>query len=294
VTTISAEIVADTLSAGGARLTTMKLCYPRFIHAEFMTHRALSRNASSSRAIPIAKMIDGVEADMAEPVEWGRNQAGMQARELLDDTDRKAAQALWRGAGRAAVRASRDLAATGVHKQIANRVTEPWQHISVVVTASDWDNFFALRCHEDADPTMAELAWAMAHALHAGRPQPAKPESWCHLPFVTDGEKLTLDEASQIEASVARCARVSYRNHDGSYPVLEKDRELASQLRASGHWSPFEHQGMPLPSQGIRSGNFRGWLQYRQTFSTQCVEAWDYDRALQRWAVAGRRVPGLR
>lgn len=287
--TITADIVADTLSAAGARLTTFKLSYPRFIHAEFMTHRALSRNASSSRAIPIAKMIESVEVDMAEPSAWGRNQPGMQARQELDDTDRKAAQGLWRGAGRAAVKASRELAATGVHKQIANRVTEPWQHMSVVATASDWDNFFVLRCHEDADPTMAELAWAMAHAYFSSSPAPAKPESWCHLPFVTPGERATLTEVLLLEASVARCARVSYRNHDGSFPVLDRDVELADSLRASGHWSPFEHQGFPLTERGLRSGNFRGWLQFRQTFSTQCAERFDYDAA-----VARRRAAGLR
>lgn len=292
--TIAAEIVADTLSAAGARLTTFKLSYPRFIHAELMTHRALSRNASSSRAIPVASMIEGVEADMAEPCAWGRNRPGMQARQDLDDTDRKAAQGLWRGAGRDAVRASRELAATGVHKQIANRVTEPWQHMSVVASASDWDNFFALRCHEDADPTMAELAWTMAHAYFNARPRPARDGTWCHLPFVTDGERVTLSEALLLEASVARCARVSYRNHDGSFPVLDRDVALASGLRASGHWSPFEHQGFPLPERGLRSGNFRGWLQFRQTFATQCAERFDYDAEITRLGVAGRRVPGLR
>ncbi len=292
--TISADIVADTLSSAGARLTTFKLSYPRFIHAEFMTHRALSRNASSSRAIPIAKMIDGVETDMAEPSSWGRNQAGMQARQELDDIDRRAAQGLWRGAGRAAAKASREIAATGAHKQIANRVTEPWQHMSVVCTASDFDNFFTLRCHDDADPTMAELAWAMAHVYFNSCPVSARPESWCHLPFVTAGEREELGEAMLLDVSAARCARVSYRNHDGSSPVLEKDVALATGLRASGHWSPFEHQGLPFTEHMIRSGNFRGWLQYRQTFSSQCAERFNYQAELERLAVAGRRVPGLR
>lgn len=231
---------------------------------------------------------------MAEPSAWGRNQPGMQARQDLDDTERRAAQALWRGAGRAAVKASRELAETGVHKQIANRVTEPWQHMSVVATASDWDNFFVLRCHDDADPTMAELAWTMAHAYFRATPVPARADTWCHLPFVTPGELATLSETLLLEASVARCARVSYRNHDGSFPILDRDVKLADDLRASGHWSPFEHQGFPFTNREVRSGNFRGWMQFRQTFSTQCATRFDYASAVEKLAVAGRRVPGLR
>jgi thymidylate synthase ThyX len=290
---ISAEIVEDTISDDRVRLTTFKLVYPSIVHPELLTHKALSRSVSSNRAIPIAKMIDSIEADMAEPVEWGKNMPGMQARELLDETDKKAAMAIWRTAGRQAVKHSRDLAATGAHKQIANRVTMPWQHVSVVLTATDYDNFFALRCHEDADPTMAELAWSMAHTYYNSCPVPARPMAWCHLPFVSAGERATLSEGILLQASVARCARVSYRNHDGSFPILDKDIELARDLQASGHWSPFEHQGMPAAA-GSRSGNFRGWAQFRQTFDKQCIKNFDYDAAMSKLTESGKRIPGLK
>lgn len=291
---ISAEIVEDSVNADGHRLTTMKLCYPRFIHAEFMTHRVFSRNASSSRAVPVQRVLTAVDDEMAEPVAWGRNQPGMQSRVPLDDNDRKAAQAVWRIAGRNAIRASQHLSEIGCHKQIANRVTEPWQKIDVVVTASEWDNFFALRCHPDADPTMAELAWTMAHVYYRDpRPRQCHGDRWLHLPFVGEEERSSsVDERILLSASVARCARVSYRNHDGSSVDIEKDVKLAEDLRESGHWSPFEHQAMASP--GTRSGNFRGWIQYRQTFGTLSTSRFNYREEIQKLSVAGRRVPGLR
>lgn len=290
---ISAEIIEDTVSADSVRLTTFKLVYPSIVHPELLTHKALSRSVSSNRDIPVWEMIDSVEADMAEPVEWGKNMPGMQSRELLDDTDRKAAQAIWRSAGRQAVRHSRDLAAIGVNKQIANRVTMPWQHVSVVLTATDYDNFFSLRCHEDADQTMSDVAWAMAHAYYNACPTAARDLTWCHLPFVTSGERATLSEDVLLQASVARCARVSYKNHDGGFPILDKDVQLAGDLQASGHWSPFEHQGKPAAA-GTRSGNFRGWTQFRQTFDKQCVKIFDYDAAMSKLAESGKRIPGLK
>jgi thymidylate synthase ThyX len=287
---ITAQIVEDTLSSAGVRLTTFSLRYPRFIHAEFMTHRVFSRNASSSRAIPVGKTADEVLNDMAEPVSWGKNQAGMQARQELSDIDRAAAQAHWRIAGRDMARVSRDLAETGAHKQIANRVSEPWQHICVVVTATDFDNFFLQRCHRDADPTMQELAWAMAHRYYAAVPKPAS-DGWCHLPFVSAAERLTLPPEQLLSVSVARCARVSYKNHDGSFPVVEKDIQLATDLATQGHWSPFEHQAFPLSDSNERSGNFRGWRQYRQLVMPP-PKRFDYLEAVGALQEANLRVPG--
>ena len=81
---INAKIVADSMSPEGVRLTTLQLRYPRFILAEFNTHRVFSRNSSSSRAIPVKKMLEQVQTDPAMPVWWGKNQPGMQAREELE------------------------------------------------------------------------------------------------------------------------------------------------------------------------------------------------------------------
>lgn len=293
MTTIKAEIVEDSVAPCGVRLATLTLVYPRFVHSELMTHRVFSRNASSSRAIPIQRMIDSVEADPAEPVEWGRNKAGMQAGEPLDDVDRIAAEAVWRQLGRRAARASRHLADIGVHKQVANRVTEPWQHMHVIVTATDWDNFLHLRCHPDADPTMAELAWTIAKALHVGRPVTRQLGEW-HLPFVTEEERSRFADHERdtlARVSAARCARVSYRNHDGTAPVVQKDLELADRLMESGHWSPTEHQAYALGDASAVSGNFRGWMQHRQLHLSQYGVRFDLQAALRRWRDAGRPLP---
>ena len=153
--TITAKIIADSISPAGARLTTLQLRYPRFIHAEFMTHRMFSRNASSSRAIPVERLIQDVLDDPAMPVFWGKNQPGMQAREdhhalvggegvsgydhFDDSITREAAWLISRGI---AIQHAREFAKAGYHKQIVNRLLEPFSHINVVVTATEWENFF--------------------------------------------------------------------------------------------------------------------------------------------------------
>jgi hypothetical protein len=68
---ITAKVIADSIADGCPRLITLQLRYPRFIHSEFMTHRAFSRNASSSRAIPVERLIQDVIDDPAMPVYWG-------------------------------------------------------------------------------------------------------------------------------------------------------------------------------------------------------------------------------
>lgn len=285
---VSAEIVADSIAPSGSRLTTFKLSYPRFVHAEFMTHRAVSRNASSSRAIPVARVLDELEARPVTPWHWGRNAAGMQAREALDAGTRRACTAVWRLAARAAAKASREMMEFGLHKQIANRVTEPFQRMSVVASATDWENFFALRCHPDAEPHIRDLAWAMADAYYVGsRPRAVVDGDW-HLPFVDDDERAELGASTCVRLSVARCARVSYKNHDGSAPELERDLALYDRLVRDdggpwepGHMSPTEHQAQAL-SDMTASGNFRGWRQYRKTLPRENM-TFDYEWARSHW-----------
>ena len=144
---ISAKVIQDSISEAGIRICTMELIYPRFIHSEFMTHRVFSRNAASSRAIPIEKMIETIENNPAMPIHWGKNQAGMQAKEELDTHELWQAQQIWLSAAKDAIAHSRNMANLGVHKQITNRITEPFQWMKVVVTATDWENFFWLRDH---------------------------------------------------------------------------------------------------------------------------------------------------
>ncbi len=270
--TITATIIADSISLEGSRLTTMSLRYPRFIHAEFMTHRVFSRNASSSRAIPVERMIRDVMEDPATPVHWGANQKGMQASEECDNLvflndEEKKPEAAWRWARIQAIQAARAFSEAGYHKQVVNRLLEPFGHISVVVTATEWDNFFALRCHPDAEPNIQVLARAIRQEMDHSHPRTLRPGHW-HLPYLTADEAVSLwgtctpRELALISA--ARCARVSYLNHDGSSPDVDKDLALAHTLEASGHMSPFEHQAYASSDPRDGWGNFKGWAQFRK------------------------------
>ena len=273
--TITAKVVAHSRAADAPDLITLQLRYPRFIHAEFMTHRVFSRNASSSRAIPIERMIQDVIDDPAMPVAWGSNKPGMQAGADLGEAEVREAKQIWLLARNLAVDQARNMVGLNAHKQIVNRLLEPFGHISVVVTATEWDNFFDLRCHPDADPTMRALAEAMRDAIAAS--DAVSLNQW-HLPYVSQKERweagvfhsVPYDADEQFShlamISAARCARVSYLNHDGSSPDIEKDLTLAKRLLESKHMSPFEHQAKVGADRlcGHLWGNFTGWDQHRK------------------------------
>ena len=278
MTTISAEsVLASALAAdptGRNRIDTLLLRYPRWIHSEFMTHRAFSRNASSSRAIPVERLIQSAIDDPAVPLHWGGNQKGMQAGEEIDTYvdikkplalpdlkggadldwwfDRMAPEAAWLMARDQAVTMARGFADAGYHKQLVNRLLEPFTHITVVVTATDWDNFIQLRNHPDAEPHMQLLAQAIMKARGEAVVQRLRPNEW-HLPFVnvTDEDGLqnyallsgqALENAQKL--SVARCASTSYRTVEGFDMTMERARALFDRLAHATppHASPFEHQ----------------------------------------------------
>lgn len=298
---ISATVIADSI-ANGVRLTTLELYYPRFIHAEFLTHRQFSRNASSSRAIPVKRMLEQVENNPAMPIHWGKNQPGMQAREECNEAldlrdwddlrDEPTREEAWREAAHAAHRVSLEFSRVGYHKQIANRLTEPFQFIKVVVTAAEYDNFFALRLHEASQPEIHELARVMKGAMCQSEPE-ERSVGEHHLPYIKDGEWHKYDwnpftSTDAIKCSVARCARVSYNNHDGSNCDVESDIRLYDQLLEAGHMSPFEHVASPMRMTqedgrtkwdngtthcdgdgSLWSGNFRGFIQHRQTLGNK-------------------------
>lgn len=260
---ISARIIADSVSTSGSRLTTFVLRYPRFIHAEFMTHRTLSRNAASSRAIPVNKFIKDVLTTPAVPVYWGSNKPGMQAGDELVGWRLNLSKALWVLSGVAMCGVAKMFEWIGLHKQIANRILEPWFYIEVVCTGTDFGNLYNLRAHKDAQPEFRELALQMIEAQKESQPKLLESGQW-HLPFITPFELDTYGEERCRRMSVARCARVSYKNHDGSAPDLEKDLKLWKKLLDSGHVSPFEHQASPMLGPYEVSGNFHGWSQYRK------------------------------
>lgn len=261
---ISARIICDSISLDGQRLITMVLRYPRFIHAEFMTHRMLSRNVASSRAIPVKKYLKQVWSNPAMPVWWGANQPGMQAKRELAGWRKWLAIKLWVLAGWTMCGFAKLFELIGLHKQVANRILEPWVWVETVCTATDYDNLFWLRDHPEAQPEFGVLAAKMVEALNNSTPVKLKFGEW-HLPFVLPEELLANSLIDCIKFSVARCARVSFLNHDGTNPNHEKDLKLWNQLISSGHVSPFEHQATPnADGRHLMSGNFRGWIQNRK------------------------------
>lgn len=278
---ISAEVICDSVSEQDKRLTTFKLRYPKFIHGEFMTHRVISRNASSSRAIPTTKLLEEVRSNelRAGPVFWGKNQPGMQAAEELEGIDLIQAKNIWADAALFAADQAERMLKRGAHKQIVNRLLEPFSHINVVATATEWDNFFGLRLHKDAQPEMRALAIGMWEAIKASTPQDLKLDEW-HLPFTDDA---AFDDAAYedrfnkaVKVSIARCARVSYETFEtGKRSTVEDDIKLYERLATSGHWSPFEHQATPDRYDNPKAmqkfwrkpylhGNLVGWIQKRK------------------------------
>lgn len=292
---ISAKVIADSVSMEDVRLTTMELVYPRFIHAELMTHRVFSRNASSSRAIPVKRMLQMIRENPAVPFSWRMNQPGMQGYEHASIEVATQGQALWLEAMENAISTAEKLDALGLHKQIVNRVTEPFAHIKVVLTSVYWENWNHLRNSHYADPTIEALAIAIWEAREASEPDQLTHGEW-HLPYVTleeyeqyyqtallfNGPDIADYVATEVakKVSTARCARVSYNNFDGKRAPIEKEFDLYDKLVGSHprHASPAEHQATPdarvwFPGSDQeterwcnpeRHGNLHGWIQHRK------------------------------
>lgn len=279
------KVIADSISSeSGERITTLQLMYWRAIHGEFMTHRAFSRNASSSRAVPVMKTIMQVLKDPAGPIHWGQNRPGMQAKTELQGWRENVAKGLWRSAGVVAAGFAWGMVKVGLHKQVANRILEPWQYIHTVVTATDWENFFELRLDSDAQPEFRELAEQIKTALDNSTPVELRPGEW-HLPYVTIADRdyvrtFAVDEKDVWNilknVSAARCCRVSFVKHDGNAAKVEEDLALCGKLVGARplHASPFEHQATPDQCFDVYSysrwgspdlhGNLTGWIQNRK------------------------------
>lgn len=264
-TNITAKVVCDSISEQGNRITTFELEYNRYIHGELLTNRMFSRNCSSSRAIPIKKMIEYTQNNMAMPLYYGSAKSGMQAGEELGST--WLPKLLWKSGFYVSKNIVKAMDKLKLHKQIPNRLLEPWQMIKVVVTATDFDNFFNLRIEGAAQPEIAMLAHKMYQAREDSKPKLLK-EGQYHLPYVDTyemGEKpitgiindddqyyfsqddaskeLTLGEA--IRMSAASCAAQSYRTESMTlekankiFDMLVKDKTL--------HASPFENIATPI------------------------------------------------
>lgn len=313
---ISATIIAHSKSGvEGSEIITYELEYHRYIHGELMTHRLFSRNAASSRAIPVAKMIELVKNSPAVPVHWGKNQSGMQAKEEVGNwKDFGQGEYQWLGASVHAVERAATLTEQGYHKQIVNRLLEPFQMIKVVVTATEWDNFFWLRFHDKAQPEIYELARCMLAAKKRSVPEVLNVGEW-HTPYVghvrtedglqyvvedSDGQGfyVSLDKALHVSASC--CAQVSYRKTDNS---LEKGEKVWQMLTTDDrlHGSPMEHQATPMDLPKMVTGkvdcmrdgythcdkdgnfwsnNLKGWIQHRALIPNNNCTSFDYTQEI--------------
>ncbi len=300
---ISATVIADSISIYGHRMITLELEYPRFILAELNTHRMLSKNSASSRAIPLASMHKQIEDNMATPVYWGKNQPGMQAKEEFTGSDLSYAKYLWEKAIKSSIEFAKQMGEMGLHKQVANRVTEAGMMMKTIISGTEWANLLHLRDHPDAQPEFAALAKCIRMVMEESRPTHLYTNEW-HVPYITLyrasygqhlqyydnlGNELTVEEARIISASC--CAQVSYRKNDDS---LEKAVKIYKQLIEStpAHASPVEHQATPIDidstapyepetwqkgvthvsaNEDLWSGNLRGWIQFRKLIPNEAA-----------------------
>ena len=303
------KIIAHSVSDRDIPLITIHARYWRGIHAEVMTHRVFSRNARSSRAVPVARMLEEIKNDPFVPRHWGKNQKGMQATEecntTIDMVDTASCdkygycsrEDAWLEARDRAVEIATAFMNAGYHKQIANRLLEPFMWIDTLITATDWANFMALRDHKDAEPHIRDLAQAIKEAISWSEPKKLSFGDW-HLPYVSreeiakwagedpDGADMgqTINLAKKVSA--ARCARISYKPFDGDGSVSSELRRY-NQLVENWpvHASPIEHQATPdiwdIRKRGWMGKayhrNFRGWLQYRGFVENETV--WDDNHA---------------
>jgi len=296
---INSKIIADSISSCGKRITTFELQYPRFIHSEVMTHSLLAKNSSSSRAVPVKKMLEIVRNNPASPIHWGKNQSGMVSAGELEGDALEAVKLNWFESAKHATSFSEAMSELGCHKEVSNRITEPYQWMKVILTGTEFENFFWLRDADDAQPEIASLARHMRKAREENEPVLLYPGEW-HLPYITtyrgeycewpdyidplSGESLSLETARTV--SMARCAAVSYRTEDIG---LEKAQDIYTKLFSGQkvHASPAMHQATPMEdlatitkkleymfeAEGVThldrygalwSGNLQGWIQYRQ------------------------------
>ena len=309
------KVIADSINPSGQRITSLELTYPRFIHAEIMTHRDRARNAASSRAIPWPTMMERIMDNPVIPIKWGMEQGGMQEGDELPEPLQALAREIWLNARDQMVKAADALHNIGktyysqwdsppedesdkadkddaeqwkdlkIHKSLPNRLTEPWMFITVIMTATNWKNFFRLRHHPEAEVHFQLLAVMCKEAMD-NTPIPLDHGQW-HRPYITQEEQVdsipkwlgksmtSFDDTYRVMAkiSTARCARTSYLTQDGKRD-FEKDLGLFERLckgSGFGHWSPHEHPSQSAPA-SVRSGPYRGWIQYRKFFDNECAD----------------------
>lgn len=310
---IRAAVLAHSVSAvSGKQIVSFLIDFPRFILAEVNTHRIFSRNGASSRAIPVAKSIERVEANPFTPIHFGQNKAGMTADTEVTLDVKHMAKFEWDLAAANAISSAKKLDNFKIHKQVTNRVLEPFSYMRMVVTATELDNFFWLRLHEHADPHINELARVMLFALQESVPTALQHGDY-HVPFFGNGYWTPEIEAhygvtaqQAIEHSMSCCAQTSYRKLDMS---TEKTEDIIKKLFGGdrAHSSCAEHQATPMAVPTLSaipkeyliadyvtampeathldrngnfwSNNFKHWTQYRDSIEGNVkTHGFDYDQ----------------
>lgn len=267
---IGSYVLVDSVEATGLTEAVYDLSVAdnnhNFVANDIVVHNCFSRNASSSRARPVSKEIERIKDNPAVPLVWGKNQSGMQANTICIEQVVDQGLVKWLKSRDETVGVAKSMLDLGIHKQTVNRLLEPYQLMEVVVTATEWENFFKLRIHEDAQPEIHKLAFMMKQALDNSIPV----EREFHLPYVSEEERNEHNEVTLMNISTARCARVSYKLFDGSNATVDKDLELSNKLldREFPHASPAEHACMfksdPSGEVMFNYKNLKGWQSYRE------------------------------
>lgn len=266
-----ARVVADSISPEGRRLTTMEVTFHRFVLAEFNTHRKFSRNSASSRAIPMETMLQRAIDFPAIPVSWPCEQPGMSGGDELTGQDNWDAYNVLMSIREATTGLLEEYVknhpekSTRLHKSLLNRPLEWFMWHTAIVSSTEWDNFFAQRISEKAQPEIHALARVMKTVLDESQPEEIPYGGW-HLPYISTEEDLELTLEESIKISTSRCARVSYLTHNNERNPNEDIRMYDNTLWANGHWSPMEHPALCLPTARFKAvyANFStGWAQHR-------------------------------
>lgn len=251
------KILTDSINPfNNRRFTTFQLKYPRIVHAEVLTHRVFSRNAGSSRAKPVSTILG---SDVFISDFFGSNKPGMQPGEPI--AEQVLAKKIWLDCHKQVLKYTKKLQDLNVHKQWANRMIEPFTYIDVVLSSTEWDNFFELRTDQSAQYEIRMLAEEMKRLLSESKPNKIRMD--LHTPYVTEEEKSEIQDVYLFcLISAARCARVSYKPFDSETSDFNKDIELGKRLLESKHMSPFEHIGLPSSIDNFYY-NIRGWKSFR-------------------------------
>ena len=283
----TAKILAHSINSWGSELITFEIKCHRWILAEINTHRVFSRNWRSSRAVPFERLLAEVREYPARPIVWMKNKPGMQASEPMSSLEQLHAEKQWLLAAKSAADAAEDLAfMSDIHKQWVNRILEPYLFVTGVISSTEWDNFYALRRHKDAQPEFKALADVMWQVHRASVPVKLLPNSW-HLPYITAYDRVFNHPADLRRISVARVARASYKPFDGNADYASEFARH-DKLLTNKHMSPFEHQAREMFNEivemvdddPLKASNFHySWVQYRKLIPNENIASYttEYD-----------------